>query len=305
MTSTDLVVVSDQAPAVVDARTMLATASLSDVKELHDRAVAAEAYAKAKDDREAYLVAGEIKLWSERAAGRVRRELPRAHGVAPRFDRDEAKRMREEGMSQSEIGRRLGVHKSAIGYAERNDWKDGVKGVPLREFDEGLGVAPGTAYNWEKLSEIPEDRFDELVAQAKERDSSLTAVGILRRDGKTYERRVAPGIYELRDGRLSIRWTKNGVSRMKVLPTKEIAQARKVLAKARGTIKDPTVRVGQTVSDGYSLVRRALQALDNLEPKEFDSEAKAAIKRAITHLHKAEDELVVASSYTTRRRRTA
>lgn len=293
---------SSSSPAVREARIALQEAPLDEIKEIHDRAVAAEAYAKAKEHREAYLAAGEIKLWAERSAGAVRKDLPRVHGIQPRFDRDEARRLREQGLTQRQVGERLGVDKSAIGYAERNNWGDGIKGVPLKEFDENLGVASGTAYNWEKLSEIPDDRFAELIEDAKQADAALTAVGILRRDGKSYEKRVAPGIYRIRDGRLALRWQKNGVPHMKVLKHGDLPRARAALARARGTVKEPVVRVGSTVSDGYALVRRALQALDKLDTKEFDLEAKDAVNRAIAALHKAEDELVIASGRVSRRR---
>lgn len=292
--------------SVRDAKVALADADLDTIKEVHDRAVAVEAYAKAKERRAEYMAAGEIKLWAERSAGAVRRELPRRHGIEPRFDREEAKRLREQGLTQREVGRRLGVHGSAIGYAERNGWGDGIKGVPLKEFDEDLGVTPSVAYDWERIAEIPEERFSRLVEEAKERDASLTAKGIIRRDGRAYETRVEAGIYRLRDGRLSLRWQKDGVRRMKVLKTDDVAQARKALAKVTGKIKEPPrVRVGNTVGDGYALVRRALQVLDNLDSAEFDQDAKRAVSNALGHLHKAEDELVIASRLTGRKRRAA
>lgn len=67
--STDLVRKDEQTLEVRETLIALRDAPLAEVKEIHDRAVAAEAYALAKKHREAYLAAGEIKLWSERRLG--------------------------------------------------------------------------------------------------------------------------------------------------------------------------------------------------------------------------------------------
>lgn len=275
--------------------TLKETTDLDEIKQIHDMAQAAEVYAKAQLSREAYLAAAEIKLWAERRAGEIRRQLPRAHGIPPRFDRQEAKRLRKQGLSHRQIGEALGVNHSAIGYAERKGWADGIKGVPLREFDDRLGVSSALAYNWERLSEIPEPRFVELLAEAKEREGSMTASGIARRDNREYVKRLEPGIYQTRDGRLAIKWKKDGVSRYKTMPTDDLTKARKALARARGSIKERQVRGAATVGDAYALVRRALQVLDTVHAQ-LEPEAREAASAAIGHLHKAEDELVRASN---------
>lgn len=297
---TDLVATT---PAVREARIALRDAPLEDIKELHDRAVAAEAYAKAKQDREAYLVAAEVKLWSERAAGAIRRQLPRRHGIEPRFDRDEARSLREQGLTQRQVGERLGVDKSAIGYAERNGWGDGIKGVPVKEFDEELGVPTSVAYNWEKIAELSDERFAELVEEAKEHDAALTASGILRRAGRSYETRVEPGIYRMRDGRLSLRFQREGVGEMRILEHNDIAKARRELAQARGAGRGPVIRNAVTIGDGYQLVVRALETLERLDVKDFDPELAEAIGLAIASLHSAEDRLLSASKKISRRRK--
>lgn len=273
---------------------------VGEIAGIHGLAQAAEVYARAQGAKEKYMEAAEVKLLAERRAGEIRRQLPRRHGISPRFNRGEAKRMRELGMTQREVGQALGVDASAIGYAERNGWGDGIPGVPLDEFDAKFGVTKSSAYDWEKLSEIPEDRFATLLEDAKEKDLSMTAKAFVRREGLAYETRLEPGIYRIRDGRLAIRWNKGGIARYKTLDTEDLSVARKALAKARGDLKERRVRSARTIGDAYALVRRALQTLDavgsSLEP-----DARRATDAAIGHLHRAEDELVKASNTFPRR----
>lgn len=164
----------------------------------------------------------------------------------------------------------------------------------LGEFDKEFGISRMRASIWEGLSKIPEARFAELIRSARDRDGSFSAYAILRRDGRSYDKRIEPGIYLLRDGRLAIKWTKDGVTRYKILDTNDLTKARKALALVRGTIKEQHIRGGKTIGEAQEFVKKALITLANL-PGKPESDARLAIQTATAHLHKAEDELVKAS----------
>jgi hypothetical protein len=51
-------------------------------------------------------------------------------------------------------------------------------------------------------------------------------------------------------------------------------------------------RIGGSVADGYSLVRRAVQAVDRAHSESRDREVRAALSHAIGRLHEAEDQIV-------------
>lgn len=266
----------------------------AEIADVHSLAAAAAIYAEAQGAREQYLQASEIKLLAERKVGALRLSFPR---IYPRsFDREKARGLRESGMTFKKIGERLCVSGTAIRRASLQGWREPKLEPEVTEFDQNFAVSRSLLLEWEKLSKIPQEVFEQLLTQAREEDLSMSAKSFLRRYGQVSEIRLEPCIYRRQsDDRLTIRWSKGGVSRHKTLDTQDVAVARKELAKARGTIKQTVPANARTLGDAYSLVRRALQALDTLTPR-LEPESKKATKAAIGYLHKAEDEIVKASN---------
>lgn len=301
MTGTDIVMANGQLaerailPDIENAKLALREISSSEgLKGFHDAAQLAEIYARAHQSKDAFILAAEVRLWTERRAGEIRRGIPRGPSNKPTFDRQEAHRLRDQGLNRAEIGRRLGVSTSAIYNAEKRGWETAPDVTPCRVFDAELGIRPTVGCLWEKLAAVSSEEFEVILEKIKTlADPSMSTTSVLRHIGET-NTRLEPGIYATRDGRLQIRWTKDGVSRKVTLRHGNLERARHHLASVRGTVK-PVKRLlrNRTVGDASYFVRMALTTLDQLD--ESKPEARPYVTEAVRLLHKAEDELVKAS----------
>lgn len=156
------------------------------------------------------------------------------------------------------------------------------------EFDQSLGIDSWHARKWEVMAEIPEARFIEILAQIRKADGAYNASGVLDRDRRSYEYRVEHGIYQIRDGRLVLQWKREGTKHREVLGHRDLERARRDLAIRTGRVREkpPYVKTG-TPESVYSLVRRALQTLDQVEgPRSLD--AGHWLAQASHRLHEAE-----------------
>lgn len=130
------------------ATTALAEAkTLDEIKHILDLAEAARTYARAaKLGLEAQNHAAEIKLRAERKAGEMLGELERGpHGG----DR----------------------HSSSFQSGNLNDYRQ-----VLTEND----IAPTTAHRWQTVATLPEEVFEEHIAEVKSNGQELTSSGVIR-----------------------------------------------------------------------------------------------------------------------------
>lgn len=89
-------------------------------------------------------------------------EPPENRWQEKKFSRPEARRLRKQGLSDSEIGRRLGVHGSTIGKALG----------PRRESDVPTAGAPGTVSRRKKLrNRTREERLADLRAAIERQET--------------------------------------------------------------------------------------------------------------------------------------
>lgn len=299
--TTDLVPTNEDSflAKVEEVKTILReTVDLTELREIRDTAEAFQVYARARASKEAHDAAGEVRLWAERRFGELRMQIPHVPGGSPHtgWDIQKAKELRASGMSHAIIGKELGVSEGTVRNAEGRGWVVKPESRLLREFDEKIQVPRHTADLWEKLARIPEETFAGYINRAKSlEDGNLTAASLVRRDGLADETRVERGIYTLADGRVVVRWEQNGVKRRKTLPnTTTIEQAREWMERARGRLPRGRTPSGKTIGDAWNLTKRTLEILDTLQEDRL-WEAKVHIDEAISHLHKAEDALVLAS----------
>jgi len=109
--------------------------TLTDVLEIRDAAVAAQAYASAKGADEAAQIAVEIKLRSERKAGVFLKAQPKQAG---------ARTKRSDNMSPHELPPTL---------AE-------------------LGVTKKESSRWQQIADIPEEKFENYITNSKKKTQS-------------------------------------------------------------------------------------------------------------------------------------
>jgi ParB family chromosome partitioning protein len=130
------------------ATTMLASArTLSEVKSILDLAEAARTYSRAaKLGLKATNYASEIKLRAERKAGELLAELERKPG----------KRTDIEPHSSLE------------------------RGSEYRTVLDDNDIAPTTAHRWQTVAAIPEQVFEEHIAETVAAEEELTTAGVLR-----------------------------------------------------------------------------------------------------------------------------
>lgn len=116
--------------------------SVDEVKDIRDKAQAMSAYARQANDTALVEWATEIKVRAERRAG----ELLAVMG---------------------QNGQRAGRGRPPA---------DGYKSSTL----EGLGVSVQQSHRWQKLAAVPEDKFEQAVAAAKEVAGEVTTAAMLR-----------------------------------------------------------------------------------------------------------------------------
>lgn len=130
-------------------RALAEAKTLNEIKQIRDLAAAAEAYTKAaKLGIRAQNHAGEIKLRAERKAGELLAQLER------------------DDLSNG------GDAKSAF-HIEK----------PISEYRAVLTeneVPPVTAWRWQRLAELPEEKFEEFIAEKEEIDDAITSAALFR-----------------------------------------------------------------------------------------------------------------------------
>ena len=135
--------------------------TLDDVKHIIDIAEAARTYARAaRLGLEAANHAAEVKLRAERKAGELLQQLERAPGP----------------------GR---------GNTEEKIFQAG-KSFPESEYRAVLtdsDIAPTTAHRWQTVAQVPEEVFEEHVAEVKQEQRELTSAGLLRLAGEIKQAR--------------------------------------------------------------------------------------------------------------------
>jgi hypothetical protein len=110
-------------------------ASVDEVKDIIDKAIAMSIYAKQANDTQLMDYANEIKARAQRKAGELLKEIPKAKGTA--------------------------------GGGNANVTGGGFNPPPVNKEKtlKELGISKDQSADWQKIAEIPEDRFNELVEQ--------------------------------------------------------------------------------------------------------------------------------------------
>jgi len=156
------------------ARQMLAEAkTLDDVLMIRDKAEAVRVYAAAaKLGLESQNEAAEIKIRAERKAGELLREMPKNEGT-----KGQLKGSNDGGISGGFI----------VQPPEQAP-------PTLQE----LGIEKTQSHRWQTMAELPEEEFEEFVAETKENKEELTSTAIYReakkkeREETHAEKRAAP-----------------------------------------------------------------------------------------------------------------
>lgn len=111
-------------------RAIDAAYAVDEVKDIRDKAIALETYARQAKNVEAERQACEIRLRAERKAGRLSKELEKAPGARTDLE--------------------------PLGTAPRGSTKE--------ETLTAAGVSVDQAKRWERLADVPEDRFEAALA---------------------------------------------------------------------------------------------------------------------------------------------
>ena len=115
--------------------------SVDEVKDIRDKAQAMAAYAKQANDTQMVEWATEIKVRAERRAGQLLAEMPKLNGARG-------------------VGKKVDSHDVS----------------PLA----ALGVSHSQSSRWQKLAAVPDDKFEQAVAAAKEVAGEVTTAAMLR-----------------------------------------------------------------------------------------------------------------------------
>ncbi len=126
------------------ARRALAEAHrVDEVKDIRDKAVAMQEYAKQAKDTQLLEHATEIRLRAERRAGELLAEMPKAIGA------------RGSGSNQHQV-------------------RSPCATAPTTETLANLRITKTQSAKWQKLAALPEDKFEIRVAHAKARVEGMT-----------------------------------------------------------------------------------------------------------------------------------
>lgn len=127
--------------------------TVDEVKEIHDKALAIEAYARQAKNTEAERQACEIRLRAERRAGQMLGEMNKAKG----------------------------------GGDQRSDHRShDARGGPQPLAD--IGISHTQSSRWQKLAAIPEDQFEATFA----RSEKPSTTGLIAEHAKPKQRSVDP-----------------------------------------------------------------------------------------------------------------
>ena len=119
-----------------------AARDVDEVKDIRDKALAMSAYAKQANDTELLGWVTEIKVRAERKAGEMLAQMPKQQGAR------------------------------GTGKKVESRWV-----TPLLSE---LGISKNQSARWQKLAAVPEKRFEQAVAAAKEVAGEVTAAAMLR-----------------------------------------------------------------------------------------------------------------------------
>ncbi len=108
--------------------------SVDEVKDIRDKAMAMEAYAKQAKDTELIAWANEIKIRAERKTGELLKEMPKAKGTKNQL-----------------IGRGV-IGGNTV-----------VPPIDEEKTLEELGITKRQSAQWQKVADIPENKFEELM----------------------------------------------------------------------------------------------------------------------------------------------
>ena len=117
---------------------------VDEVKDIRDKALAMAAYAKQAGDNSLIQLATEIRVRAERKAGQMLAQMPKATGAK-------------------------GVGPIAVVVNDRNH------SPTLKD----LGISKDQSSRWQKLAAVPDDKFEQAVAAAKEVAGEVRAKAIL------------------------------------------------------------------------------------------------------------------------------
>lgn len=131
-------------------RALAEARSLDEIKHVHDIAQAAKLYAKeAGLGLEAQNQGAEIALRAERKGGMLLKELERGSGGDRRSEEFQI---------------------SSVGYL-KSDYRDVL---------EDTGLTYQAANRWQKIAELPAEKFEEYIEDTRNRQEELTRTGILK-----------------------------------------------------------------------------------------------------------------------------
>jgi DNA modification methylase len=166
------------------ARQMLAEAkTLDDVLMIRDKAEAVRVYAAAaKLGLESQNEAAEIKIRAERKAGELLREMPKAKGGEYYHEEPTGNTMLP--VAPPPTLAELGIEKMQSHLAGGCEMQPPVELPPtLAE----LGVEKTQSHRWQTMAELPEEEFEEFVAETKENKNELTSTSVYK-EAKKKER---------------------------------------------------------------------------------------------------------------------
>ena len=116
---------------------------VDEVKDIRDKAVAMQEYAKQAKDTQLLKHATDIRLRAERRAGELLAEMPKAIGA------------RGSGRDQHQV-------------------RSPPATAPATETLADLGITKTQSSKWQKLAALPEDKFEIRVEHAKARVENMT-----------------------------------------------------------------------------------------------------------------------------------
>lgn len=244
-----------------------------DVSSVINQTRVAEAYAKVNLTEQHVREVQEVHLWAARRAGEIRAHLPLArNGTDPHISYSEIEQLMKDGLGQKAVAKRLGCTLKAVKIAKRRGFRRPPytdKSAGRQQFDKEFGVSSNAGRSWQKLASLPEQEFSELIEETKRTGRSLSVTAICKVISNTHRKKVATGVYELKDGRFVISWKERGTNRERFQTLRvgltfddalaERAKVRRLLYGATGKLP------ASSLSGAYEAlgkVRRTVEMLD-------------------------------------------
>jgi hypothetical protein len=161
---------------------------VDDLKEIHNKALALELYARQAKNIDAERKAIEVRIRAERRVGQLLSEMKR---TTPQEKGKQGGALRWDGAPKESTVQNHSSFPQGMNYDQNNPPPGHPPFKPIVKSEyalgiEAAGVSPKTAHNWQQLAKVPQDKFDAAISgTALQRPSSAQILRDHKLDAST------------------------------------------------------------------------------------------------------------------------